>query len=50
MDALREWLIQHEWFILFCDPSPTDWLIKAISPDGRYVMFTGTREKADVLQ
>lgn len=34
MRALREWLVQHEWFILFCDPGPELWHIRAISPAG----------------
>ena len=44
MVSLREWLIAHGWFILFCDPGPTLWCIRAIAPNGRRLTFDGDKD------
>ena len=42
MRALREWLIESQWFILQCDPGPVRWSIWALSPGGEVMSFTGS--------
>lgn len=40
--SLREWLLQHQWFIVECDPCPGFWCITALSPSGEMWSFVGS--------